>query len=270
MEYRRTDLEKPLEEIRGRYGMDFRHVSRAVLSFRLSWESRAAQFPDLSSFIKRLLDDRAFFLEKLPLFSPGTTDVFRDPFFFGALRRQVLPDLSTRSPLRIWIPSILSGEELFSLLVVLREERREDAIVFASEYNETLYRKSQDFSFSGDRENSCNSAYLKSGGKKDLPGYCTRKEGRLMADPSLYRNVHFDRSHPLDGTLPSPPVDLILGRNIAISWIPQARSTLLNRWIHNLTPGGFLCLGYRERFPEIATNGGLEIVDERENILRKR
>ena len=119
-----------LEAMYSRYHYDFRGYSKASLKRRLLLACERMGFPSLSALQGQLLHDDTMLPQLLSYLTVQVSDMFRDPGYFRAIREQVIPHLKTYPSLKVWVAGCSSGEELYSLAILFREEGLEDKTMF--------------------------------------------------------------------------------------------------------------------------------------------
>ena len=111
-----------LEAVYQKYGYDFRDYAQAHIKRRLLRRMALSQCENLSDMQHRLLHDEVFFKTLLADLTIHTTEMFRDPAFYRALRENVIPMLRTYPSLKIWHAGCSTGQEIYSTAIVLMEE----------------------------------------------------------------------------------------------------------------------------------------------------
>lgn len=241
----------------------------AAVLFRLHMEAKRRQAGGLAGLVN-LLDDAAGREDLKRCFSFGAHDLFRDPFFCTAVRRSILPLYAGR-PLTIWFPVAGTGCELFSLLVLLAEERPRSAdLIHATDFNDAALQSVSSGQVFPDSESTYRANYRKAEGKFTLDDYIQGLESPRLR-PDLLARVHFSL---LRARTPEAPggqqFDLIVLRDVLQSWTEAWRETMARVCIASLKPGGFFCAGYRERPARIPAFRDLETFDGRLGIYRKK
>ena len=176
----------------------------------------------------------------------GTTSLFRDPGVFQAIRRDVAPILRSRRLARIWIAGCSTGEELYGLAIVLRDEGLLDRCrIHATDVNARALESARRGVYPSTALREGIPRYLASGGRGTLCEIYTAEQGMITFDPSLAANVTFAR-HDLGLDGPPGHFDLVLCRNVLIWFGTAMRDRALDTLRASLVPGGVLVLGRRE------------------------
>jgi chemotaxis protein methyltransferase CheR len=235
-----------LEAIYERYGCDFRDYADASMTRRIHKTRRAERLASIPLLQRRLLVDPACMERFLVAATVNVTSMFRDPRFYRALRNDVLPRLEAKPFFRIWHAGCSTGEEVFSLAILLREEGlAERCRIYATDLNAGVVAKAKDgvFPLQALREYSTN--YIAAGGRRPFCDYYTARYEYVLFDRSLAANTVFSQ-HNLVSDGPFNQFDLILCRNVLI-YFNQALAQQVHDLLYaSLLPAGFLCLGSSE------------------------
>jgi chemotaxis protein methyltransferase CheR len=239
-------LEHLLHEIFERRHYDFRRYARASLRRRLSLaltEFRCKSLPELQA--KVLADDHAFGAMVRILTVP-VSEMFRDPPFFRVFREQVVPELFTYPSIKLWVAGCSSGEEVYSLAIVLAEEKLLDrCLIYATDINEESLARARAGVYSVERMTLFSHNYFKSGGKQSLSDYYTAAYGRAVLARSLTSKVVFtDHSLATDSVFSE--VQVITCRNVMIYFDRALQDRVLGLFREALPRRGFLGLGTKE------------------------
>ncbi len=249
-----------LEGVFLRYGYDFRQYSEASINRRLGSLQDKHGDECLLDTLKRVLRSPDSFREVLPLLTVGTTEFFRDPQFFRALREKVFPVLRTYPTFKIWIAGCSTGEEILSLCIALKEEGLLDrAIIHATDINPLALRRARDGIYDLASVETFTRNYVAAGGTQSPSEYYT----------SDYRLVSF-HEHNLVTDAVFTEAHLILCRNVLIYFNRELQNRALNLFSQSLAYRGFLAIGSKEslRFSEVQSF--FTPVDAAQNIHQQR
>jgi chemotaxis protein methyltransferase CheR len=198
--------------------------------------------------------------------------MFRDPDFFLALRRQVLPVLATWPSIKVWCAGCSTGEEAYSLAILLHEEGLlERSIIYATDINAQSLRMAASGVFTLDRLRGFTENHRRAGGAGSLSDHYHADDGsgRAIMDSALRRKITFsDHSLATDNVFSE--VHLITCRNVLIYFDHALQNRALHLFADSLVRGGFLGLGSKEslRFTEAADRFSEVAVPER--LYRKK
>ena len=259
-----------LEAMYVKYGYDFRGYSQASIKRRIRRRLEASGLKSISEMQHRVLYDVDFFETLLLDLSINVTEMFRDPAFFRTLREKVLPVLGDRPFLKIWHAGCASGEEVYSMAILLRETGIGDrARIYATDFNEIVLRHAKEGIFPADRIRNYTANYQKSGGTESFADYYDADYGSVIMDKSLRDNVLFaDHNLVTDGVFGE--MDLILCRNVLIYFSRELQNRVLQLFFDSLNDGGFLCIGAKESVQCADCADGFEPFAKEVKVFRKK
>lgn len=235
-----------IEGIRRVHGFDFSEYASASLQRRLSLWLSNSPYDSFGAALPCLLRDRALCLALVQQITVNVTDMFRDPLFFKALRETVVPHLRTYPSVRIWVSGCASGEEVYSLAILLREEGiGEQCRIYATDLNQSVLEQARQGIFPIRNMRQYTRNYQQAGGKAAFSDYYVARYERAIIDPGLMRNVVF-AAHNLATDSDFSEMQLILCRNVLIYFKQTLKERVLTLFDRCLCAGGFLCLGSKE------------------------
>jgi chemotaxis protein methyltransferase CheR len=259
-----------LQAIYERYGYDFRHYARASVERRARYFMSIEQLNSVSEMIPLLLRDEAFFGRLVHHFSITVTELFRDPFVYLALKEKVFPILQTYPFIKIWHAGCATGEEVYSLAILLKESGLYDrATIFCTDFNDEALSTGKQgiYGIEGIKEATLN--YQKAGGKGSLSEYYHAKYDSVSIDKSLKRKITF-ANHNLVSDGVFGEMHLILCRNVMIYFDAVLQNRVLHLFSDSLINGGFLCLGTKESLQFTEVENDFVVFSEKEKIYRKK
>jgi chemotaxis protein methyltransferase CheR len=258
-----------LEAILLKYGYDFKNYSNAHIKRRLLHRLITANINSISEMQYKILYDKNFFRLTLADLSINVTEMFRDPLFYKAIREKVIPVLKTYPFIKIWHAGCSTGEEVFSMAILLKEEGIYDRTqIYATDFNQIVLKKASDAIYSIDKIKEYTANYQKSGGKRSFSDYYTAKYNSVIFDKSLKENIVF-ADHNLVSDSIFAEVNLIICRNVLIYFDRILQNKVIKLFEESLITGGFLGLGTKEdiRFTKSADN--FSTFDANQKIYRK-
>lgn len=244
-----------LEALFLRYHYDFRNYAMSSIKRRLRQARQQLEFASFSAMQDRLLHDPNMLPQLLRYLTVQVSDMFRDPDYFRAIREHVVPHLRTYPSLKVWIAGCSSGEELYSMVILFREEGLEERTLFyATDINPEALQAAEAGVFALDRVPTFTTNHRQSGGKTSLSDYYQAAYGRVSFDKSLRRNVVFS-DHSLVTDAVFGEMHLISCRNVLIYFDQDLKDRVLGLFNNSLARRGFLGLGAKEsvRFSKHAT-----------------
>lgn len=235
-----------LEGLQRIYGHDFRDYAEASIKRRLSHWLAESGFATFSQAQSQLLRDRGAFESLVRGITVNVTEMFRDPAFFKAVREQVVPFLKTYPFVKIWHAGCATGEEAYSMAILLNEEGMAGRYrIYATDINETVLQKAGEgiVPMAGMQRFTRN--YQKSGGSASCADYYTARYDRAILSAALKKDIVFaPHNLAVDGEFGE--MNMVLCRNVMIYFKPALKERCLQLFDSSLLPGGFLCLGLKE------------------------
>jgi len=234
------------EAIYLKYHYDFRSYARASLKRRMATAMARFGCSTLSQLQDRIVHDPAVFAPMLEYLTVQVSDMFRDPGYFRALRERVLPQLRTYPSLKIWVAGCSSGEEVYSLAILLREEGLlARTIVYATDINAKALHKAEAGVYELERVAGFTANHHASGARSSLSDYYVAGYGNAVFDKSLKKNVVFS-DHSLATDSVFAEVHLISCRNVLIYFDRTLQDRALGLFRDSLVRKGFLGIGSKE------------------------
>ncbi len=259
-----------LEAVFRRYGHDFREYAVSTVERRIRDFLPRSGCASISALIPKILRDDTFFRQFLQTFSVTVTEMFRDPGVYRALRESVVPILRTYPSIRVWVAGCATGEEAYSLAILLEEEGLyERATVFATDFNEEALAGAKEGIYPLDRIRLFTQNYQDSGGTQPFSTYCHARYDAMAVSSSLKRNIIF-ANHNLATDAVFGEMHLILCRNVLIYFDGALQDRVLNLFYESLVHRGYLCLGAAEIIRFSLVQDRFEVVDEKARIYRRR
>ncbi|MFD2235549.1 CheR family methyltransferase [Phaeospirillum tilakii] len=235
-----------LEALWARHGYDFRHYARSSLKRRLTALGDAFGQGSISGLIPRLLHQPGFLSEVLASLSVPVTGLFRDPAALAALRHEVMPRLASYPHLSVWLAGCASGEEAYSLAVLLCEEGLlARARIFATDINDRALAQAEEGIYPLARVEAAEADYRAAGGRARLGDHLHVAYGYARFHEALRGRIVFAHHNLVsDGVFCE--AHLILCRNVLIYFDSALQGRVLGLFDEALIRDGFLCLGSNE------------------------
>lgn len=240
------ELDLFLEALHRRWHYDFRSYSRASLVRRADLARERLGCATLSDLQGRLLRDETILPEVIDAMTVQVSELFRDPGYFLALRRDVIPHLRTFPSLKVWVAGCADGEELYSMAILFREEGLFDRTLFyATEINPRALARAETGVYPIDRLPSFSRNYQNAGGTGSLADHYTAAYGHVAFDRSLRGRTVFSE-HNLAADQVFSEVHLVSCRNVLIYFDAPLQDRALGLFAESLARDGFLGLGSHE------------------------
>lgn len=259
-----------LEAIYLKYGCDFREYSDVHIKRRIRNLLAISGLSNISEMQHQVLYDPSFFETLLQGFSINVTEMFRDPSFYKAVREEVAPALKPLTFVRIWHPGCASGEEIYSMAILLTEESiYEKTRIYATDFNPSILEKARKGAYALDLMKTYTRNYQKSGGQASFADYYAASHDAVILNDSLKKHIHF-AEHNLATDSVFGEMDMIVCRNVLIYFTRKLQDRVLKLFADSLRPGGFLCLGSQESLKFSACADDFEPVVDSEKIYRRK
>src|SRR6266566_3441394 len=251
------------------YGFDFRDYSRASIKRRILELMRAEKLETISAFQDRVLHDTSCLDRFLLGLSVHATSMFRDPTFYLTFRRRAVPLLRTYPTVQIWVAGCSTGEEVYSLAILLQEEQLyAKCRIYATDISQAVLRRARDgiFPLAAMREYTSN--YHQAGGTHEFSDYYTARYDSVIFSSALKNNVVFSEHNlATDGSFNE--FQVILCRNVMIYFNKDLQARVHNLLYDSLSMFGVFGLGNKESLKFTPRAAFYEHLNERDKLYRK-
>ena len=263
------EIELLLEAIFRHYGFDFRSYAFSSIRRRIWKRINAEELPNVTSLQERVLHDPQVMERLLLDLSINVTAMFRDPGFYRAFREQVVPLLRTYPFIRVWHAGCSTGEEVYSMAILLEEEGLlGKSRLYATDINEVVLQRAKAGIFPLERMQEYTDNYIRAGGKRSFSEYYTARYGGALFDTSLTKNVVFSQ-HNLVTDRSFSEFNVILCRNVLIYFDKTLQSKVHTLFYDSLAMFGVLVLGSKETLRFMAHEECYQQIAPPEKIFRK-
>lgn len=263
------ELRMLVEAVYLKYNYDFRDYTGASQKRRVLVAMREMECDTVSALQAKVLHEPNGFAQLLQYLTIPVTEMFRDPEYFMAIREQVAPLLSTYPSLKIWIAGCSTGEEVYSMAILLKEEGLlERSIIYATDINPESLEAARRGVFPLDRMRLYTENYQKAGGKAAFSDYYTAAYGGALFDRELMENVTFaDHSLATDSVFSE--THFVSCRNVLIYFNRRLQDRVFGLFHESLCHRGFLGLGSKESIDFSSYAERFEPLARRERLFRK-
>jgi chemotaxis protein methyltransferase CheR len=263
------ELSLLVEGIFRQYGFDFREYAPASLRRRVWRRAHAEGLSTISALQDRLLHDPASMERLLLDLSINVTAMFRNPGFYTAFRRKVVPMLRTYPFTRIWIAGCSTGEEVYSLAILLQEEDLYDRTrLYATDINEAVLERARGGVFPLDKMREYTQNYINAGGSRAFSEYYLAKYDGAQFQRTLVDNVVFAQ-HNLVSDRSFNEFNVIVCRNVMIYFDRRLQERVHRLFYDSLVTFGVLGLGHRESIRQSPYEDRYEELESTEKLYRK-
>lgn len=264
------EIELLLEAIFNRYGYDFREYSKAHVKRRVLNRMRISQLESVSLLQHKVLREPDFAELLLKDLSINVTEMFRDPDFYRAVREEVVPLLDTWSYIKVWHAGCSTGEEVYSMAILLKEEGLLGKTqIYATDFNQHALEQAKAGIFSTSNMKKYAQNYQGSGAKAAFSDYYHAQYDSAIMDASLKKNIVW-ANHNLVTDSDFTETHLVVCRNVLIYFNEKLQNKVQRLFHSSLVNGGFLCLGNKESLKYTDYNIHFQEMNKNQKIYKKK
>jgi chemotaxis protein methyltransferase CheR len=262
------ELEALINEVYEHYGFDFGNYSKASLKRRVDRLYQMDGFSHFHEFLHRIRTDEKYYKRMVEEITVNVTEMFRDPMFYSVLRNEIIPVLAPKPFIRIWHAGCSTGEEVFSMAIMLKElGLLHKSLLYATDINGSVLENAKKGVFPLRMMKQYSENYLASGGTEDFSSYYSANFNIVKFNTDLSEKMVFSQ-HNLVSDTSFNEFDLILCRNVLIYFNNNLQSRAIKLFDDSLSVLGYLALGSKETIKY--TQGDSKFVQlRREKIWRK-
>lgn len=264
-----SEYRELLDAVRFVYGYDFTEYSEASVKRRIDSFINERKIKGVGYLKDLILGDERLFEEFIQGISVTVTEMFRDPLFYKSLRERVMKRLATYPFIKIWIAGCATGEEVYSVAILLMEAGLlQRSIIYATDINQKSLTTAKNGVYPANNMKLYTSNYQQAGGAGAFSEYYKANYNAVMFDKSLKQNIVFS-SHNLVTDKSFNEFEIIMCRNVMIYFNQALQNKVINLFYESLCVFGFLCLGTKESLLFFDKQNRFEDIDRREKIFRK-
>lgn len=253
-----------------KYHYDFRSYASASLKRRVTAALSRFGCKTLSQLQDKVLHDEAIFPSLMELLTVQVSEMFRDPLYFRSLREKVVPLLRTYPSLKVWVAGCSTGEEAYSLAILLREEGLlARTLIYATDINLQSLQRAEAGIFGLDRMAGFTENHRKSGARSSLSDYYTAAYGRAVFNKALKKHIVFS-DHSLATDSVFAEVQLVSCRNVLIYFNRDLQDRAVGLFREALCRRGFLGIGAKESLRFSSHSEAFAEVAREDRIYQKR
>ena len=269
LELENIELGLLLEAVYRHYGYDFREYALASLRRRVWRRVHEERLTSITALTDRLLHDPACMARLLGDLSINVTAMFRDPGFYVGFAEHVVPQLRTYPFTRVWVAGCSTGEEVYSLAILLTENDLYDRTrIYATDINQLAIEQARQGVYPLERMQEYTENYIKAGGKRSFSEYYVAAYDGALFDPALSENVVWAQ-HNLAQEGSFNEFQVVLCRNVLIYFDKALQNRVHSLFYESLARFGTLCLGNKESMRFSAYEDSYEVVDAEAKIYRR-
>ena len=240
------ELEYLIKDVYDLYGYDFSLYSRASFKRRVNRICLIDKFTSFAELRYTLINEPNYLKRFIEEVTVNVTEMFRDPYFFKELRENILPQLGTYPLIRIWIAGCSTGEEAYSVAILLKEAGLYNkSLIYATDINPSVLETARAGVFPISQMKTYSENYILSGGKKDFSDYYTANYDSARFDSSLKEKMILS-THNLVSDSSFNSFQLIVCRNVLIYFDKPLQERVFKLFDDSLENLGYLALGSKE------------------------
>lgn len=269
-EFDKIEINLLLDAIFHRYGYDFRNYAPQLVKNRIKHRLAISGLNYISEMIPKILYNDEFIDIILRDMSVTVTDMFRDPEVFKTIRQRVIPKLRNCPRINIWNAGCATGEEVYSMAIIMTEEGLEDKThIYATDFNNQSLAKAEKGVFPLEKIQMFTKNYVAAAGKNSFANYYYAKYNSAKMKESLRKMIKFAHHNLItDGVFAE--MHLILCRNVLIYFQQNLQDQVLNLLTNSLDSNGFLVLGDKGAIEFSDVEDKFEVFARNERIYRKK
>ena len=258
-----------LNDVWERYGYDFTEYAPASINRRVNHLFQVDRFPSFAEYRYRIISDPGYAMRFVEEITVNVTEMFRDPSFYQTLRTHVLPVLATYPSVRVWHAGCSTGEEVYSVAILLKEAGLlKKSVIYATDINVSVLEKGRKGIFRLSQMQQYSRNYMEAGGREDFSSYYTANYEYAKFMEELGEKIIFSPHNLVtDGSFNE--FQLIICRNVLIYFNKKLQNRVLTLFSDSLEQLGFLALGSKETLSFTSVTGMFRQLDNREKIWRK-
>lgn len=259
-----------LEAVYSLSGFDFRKYNQQSILRRIEHRMRINNFSSISQLTESIIYDKDALKVLLNDFSINVTEMFRDPSFFRAFREEIVPKLKQLDKIRVWHAGCATGEEVYSMAILLQEEGLLDrTMMYATDMNEDVLEKAQLGAFPLHKMQAYTKNYILAGGRESFSQYYKTDDSFASFHPYLSENIMFAQ-HNLATDKSFQEFDIIICRNVLIYFTPDLQHEVHHLFYDSLAINGYLGLGDKETLQFTPLVSKYRTINATERIYQKR
>ena len=236
------------------YGYDFTGYSRASFKRRILRLYALDRMVSFAEFRYLIRSDPGYFKRFMEQVTINVTEMFRDPEFYKCLRQEILPNLGTFPFIRIWVAGCSTGEEAYSVAILLKELKLlRKSLLYATDINSLVLEKGAKAMIPMNKMKQYSENYIESGGREDFSTYYTANYSLAKLNDELREKIVFS-THNLVSDTSFNEFQLILCRNVLIYFDRELQSKVFTLFDQSLDTFGYLALGTKESMFEKSLN----------------
>ncbi|WP_078543904.1 CheR family methyltransferase [Litchfieldia alkalitelluris] len=265
----KIEIELLLDGIYRYYGFDYRNYNLSSIRRRLWHRIKIEQLTTVTELLNKVLHDPKVMEKLLADFSINVTEMFRDPSFFKAFRQKIVPYLKMLPSIRIWHAGCSSGEEAYSMAILLYEEGLlHKTRIYATDMNDNIINIAKKGRIPIQRMKAYTSNYVAAGGIREFSEYYTADLQDVILNEDIIKHITFAQ-HNLVSDSSFNEFHVVICRNVMIYFDRGLQERVHQLIYESLALNGFLGIGSRESLTYTKIEHLYKAVDKTEKLYQK-
>jgi len=263
-----TEIRQITDLVKSKYCFDFSQYAVSSFQRRIKRVLEIYHLENVDELLEKLTVESSFCDEFIEEITVNTTEMFRAPSMWKTLKETIVEKLKTKSDIKIWHAGCSSGEEVFSMAILLEEMGVRDKVtIYATDVNNKVIDTAKKGEYPA-RNMVLNEAnYLRFGGNADFKKYYTESAGKATLNQDLLRNVRF-QVHNLAQDKAFKKFDLVMCRNVMIYFDKVLQDEVYHLFHNSLHHHGYFVIGSKESMIWCSIKHRFKVVNEKERIYQ--
>ncbi len=262
------EIREIVELLKTKYNFDFSQYAISSFRRRIIRVLDVYKLKDVEDLLRKLTIDKEFHHEFIEEITVNTTEMFRAPSMWKALKGTIINELKKKGCLTIWHAGCSSGEEVFSMAILLEELGIKGQInIVATDINNKVIEVARKGEYPLRNMKLNEENYKRFGGALNFKKYYTIEGNKASLDSNLLKNVQF-KTHDLAQEDPFEKFDIVLCRNVMIYFDKVLQDKVYRLFYDSLKPKGFLVIGSKESMIWCSIKNKFRIINEKERIYQ--
>lgn len=263
------ELKRIVDVLVEKRGVDFSNYALSSFRRRITRFLEINKIRDFENFIDTIINNQVYGDNLIKEITVNVTEMFRDPSFWIVLRDIILPKLSTRPVINIWHAACSTGEEVYSMAILLKESGLlKRSRIVATDLNTDVLKTAAEGVYNLKNQETNIKNYERFHGMKELSSYYEVIGNTIQFDRQLTDSVDFQR-HNLSQDGPFSVFDLIICRNVLIYFNSELQEKVIQTFEKSLSEGSYLGIGSKESISWCKASRFFEVASIEENIYKK-
>jgi len=269
LENENIEIDLLIRAIYLKYGYDFTNYIKDHIKRRIIRRQKIDKFDSITKMTEKIIYDLDYFKKIIIDLSINTTEMFRFPEFYLTLRKEVIPYLKTYPSIKIWHAGCSTGEEVYSMAILLKEEELlEKTQIIATDFNNEALKIAKEGIYPLNKVKEWTKNYQLSKGKRFFSDYYSAKYNHIILNKDLMKHITFIE-HNLTEVNTFMEANLIVCRNVLIYFNNKLQNQVIQLFLDSLPISGFLGLGSKETIKHKELMKNFDVISSKYKIYKK-